>query len=247
MKNTVFDPFKDFASAGYLRNHQGVKDQQIIMEAEDLAFRTYLNDALNYLEECEVIDYEDFLQVHRILFESFYPWAGRDRAEVSPNVAISKGRACFCHPNDCHRAVKHGLELGSNPVTMRDKPGEVMGLFAYGHPFLDGNGRAMLVVHTELCARANFAIDWARTNKRDYLENLTREIETPGEGILDAYVGQFIVDERPRDTWQSVLCGIPGLSGDDGEDVIDGDFSEPSVAEKYREFSEQRNYRAGEA
>jgi fido (protein-threonine AMPylation protein) len=29
---------------------------------------------------------------------------------------------------------------------MRERPGEVMGYFAHGHPFLDGNGRTIMVV-----------------------------------------------------------------------------------------------------
>jgi fido (protein-threonine AMPylation protein) len=33
------------------------------------------------------------------------------------------------------------------------EPSKVMGLFAYGHPFLDGNGRTMLIIHSELCRR----------------------------------------------------------------------------------------------
>ncbi|WP_226981161.1 Fic family protein [Vibrio litoralis] len=28
-----------------------------------------------------------------------------------------------------------------------------MGFFAYGHPFIDGNGRIMLIIHNELCHR----------------------------------------------------------------------------------------------
>ncbi|WP_084136082.1 Fic family protein [Pollutimonas bauzanensis] len=40
-----------------------------------------------------------------------------------------------------------------------------MGMFAYGHPFLDGNGRTMLVVRSELCFRANMSVDWTQTQK----------------------------------------------------------------------------------
>jgi cell filamentation protein len=41
--------------------------------------------------------------------------------------------------------------MGNDPVVLAKKPGVVMGQFAWGHPFLDGNGRTMLIVHTELC------------------------------------------------------------------------------------------------
>jgi cell filamentation protein len=48
---------------------------------------------------------------------------------------------------------------------MRQKPGEVMGYLAHGHPFLDGNGRTIMLVHAELARRAGFGIDWGSTGK----------------------------------------------------------------------------------
>ena len=48
---------------------------------------------------------------------------------------------------------------------MTEKPGEIMGYLAYAHPFLDGNGRTIMVVHAVLAQRAGFSIDWAATKK----------------------------------------------------------------------------------
>ena len=59
-----------------------------------------------------------------------------------------------------------------------------MGYLAYGHPFLDGNGRTIMVIHTELAQRAGISIEWAATSKTEYLTALTQEIETPGRDIL---------------------------------------------------------------
>ena len=50
---------------------------------------------------------------------------------------------------------------------MVSKPGEVMGYLAYGHPFLEGNGRTIMVVHSVLADRAGLRIDWAATGKED--------------------------------------------------------------------------------
>ena len=66
---------------------------------------------------------------------------------------------------------------------MAAKPGEVMGYFAYGHPFLDGNGRTIMVVHAELAERAGISIDWSATTKIGYLDALTQEIERPEPAI----------------------------------------------------------------
>jgi len=40
--------------------------------------------------------------------------------------------------------------------------------------------RTLSLVHSELCRRAGFSIDWPRTKKADYLAALTKEIESPG-------------------------------------------------------------------
>lgn len=57
-------------------------------------------------------------------------------------------------------------------------------MLADAHPFLDGNGRTILLVFMELCHRAGFAIDWSRTTKDDYLAALSTEINQPSRAIL---------------------------------------------------------------
>jgi len=93
-----------------------------------------------------------------LLFEGLYPWAGKDRAELLPNSAVTKGSLYFCHPRDSRLAVMEGLSLAQDKGQMTTRPGFIMGMFAYGHPFLDGNGRAMLLVHAELCYRASMSL-----------------------------------------------------------------------------------------
>lgn len=151
----MFDPFKDFAKAGYLRNRFGEKDSKIVQELEHQLFRASLDDAITYLAKRKSVTYEDFLEVHRILFSAFYPWAGQDRAVTAPDIAVTKAATWFSHPRDARRAVEEGLRIARDKQQLARRPGEVMGLFAYGHPFLDGNGRTMLVVHSEVCAPAS--------------------------------------------------------------------------------------------
>ncbi|WP_226981132.1 Fic family protein [Vibrio litoralis] len=184
--------------------------------------------------------YEDFLEVHKILFEAFYPWAGQDRAITAPNCAVSKAGTIFCHPNHARLAIEQGLRLGNNAEIMRQRPGEVMGFFAYGHPFLDGNGRTMLIIHNELCHRAGFSIDWHKTNKTDYLRALSAEIESPSKGLLDNYLCQFIGGTRDRDLWVESINGIRGLDGQSIENSVDGEYTDTAVAQKYQSFDTNR-------
>lgn len=132
-------------------------------------FVVNLPHALQYLRSLSDIGYGDFLETHRILFSEFYPWAGKDRTETAPDIAVRKGPVLFSHPHQSRLAVEQVLRIGQRQQEISIRHGEVMGLFAYGHPFLDGNGRVMLLMHLELCHRAGFSIAWQNTNKTDYL------------------------------------------------------------------------------
>lgn len=236
----VFDPFSDFEIKGYLRNNFGEKDTDVIRELEHTMFRAGLDDALSYLSSRKELTYCDFLEVHRILFSEIYPWAGKDRNELLPDKAISKADVKFCHPQEIERSIEYGLHLGHDKDVMRERPGEVMGLFAYGHPFLDGNGRTMLLVHTELCHRAGFSIEWEKTTKFDYLTALSQEIEKPRRHPLDNYLSQFIGEPRERGSWGGTINGIKGLDGQSGMNNVDGDYSDEQISRDYLAYKLER-------
>ena len=118
-----------------------------------------------------------------------------------------------------------------------------MGLFAYGHPFLDGNGRTMLLVHAKLCFRAGMSVDWTRTQKDSYLRALTLEIEAPNDGHPDAYRAPFISAAVPRDQWQASVARMPGLDGVGAQADAAATYADPQIAEGYVEFKRRRDYR----
>ena len=88
--------------------------------------------------EIERLSYQNVLDTHKTLFKDVYPWAGQDRAQTAPNIAVSKGTVLFAHPDDAKPAVEHALRMGQDRKLMADRLGEVMGYLAYGHPFLGG-------------------------------------------------------------------------------------------------------------
>ncbi len=244
----MLDPFGDYATAGYLRNVMAEKDPSIIRHVQHDVFRANLPQAIDYLASVRKIAYAHFLQVHKILFGDFYPWAGQDRRTTAPNSAIRKAATLFCHPNDCQRAVEQALREAQEQKQIAERPGHVMGLLAYGHPFLDGNGRAMLVVHGELCYRSGMAIQWSRISKNDYLAALSKEIEHPGRGHLDNYLCGFIGPRVERDQWLQEVSGLKGLDGSAAEQAaVDGEFTDPQVAAKYSNFEQRRGYELTDA
>jgi hypothetical protein len=125
---------------------------------------------------------------------------------------------------------------------LRAHPGEVMGLFAYVHPFLDGNGRTMLIVHAELCQRAGFSILWQNTSKDDYLTALTEEIRLPGKGVLDRYLLRFKGPAQVSGAWIATVATLHGLDGIGTQDEVGGSFSDPAVVAQYQQFERHRGY-----
>ena len=192
----MFDPFNDFESAGYLRNFLKEKDLDLVKRLEHMLFVTYQQEARDYLSSRVRLEYGDFLYVHKILFSELYPWAGEDRTVTSPNIRVSKRDVQFADTSDLVAAINEGLRLGQINEKMVSLPGSIMGLFAYGHPFLDGNGRVMQLVHSELCRRANFSIDWQAAMKDAYLNMLTEEIKDPRKNVLNDYLLKFKVNDE---------------------------------------------------
>jgi cell filamentation protein len=237
----TFDPFGDYETRGYLRNFDGEKDLDAVRRLEHTAFETGLEDAIRYLQNVGDITYADVLQTHRTLFDAVYPWAGRDRAQTAPYLAVSKGGVLFAHPGHTQRAVEYALERGNNPIVMAEKPGDVFGNLAYAHPFLDGNGRTIVVVHAVLANRAGISIDWSATKKTALLNALTTEIDEPGRGHLDTYLKPFVrgaVNGRDLATEVLKAQGLDGGRRDANE--ILGKIDEPVVREKYRQQEIER-------
>jgi cell filamentation protein len=141
----TFDPFGDFETHGYLRNLAKEKDPDILRRLEHTSFTTGIDAAFDHLAKVKRLSYADVLETHRILFEAVYPWAGQDRLQTAPDLAISKGDVLFARPEDIRRAVEYALDRGQDNKYMKEQPGEIMGYLAYGHPFLDGNGRTIMV------------------------------------------------------------------------------------------------------
>jgi cell filamentation protein len=209
----TFDVFGDFETRGYLRNSEGFKDPDQVQRLEHRNFHRNVGKAIEHLRQIGQITYQDVLDTHKTLFQEVYPWAGQDRQATAPNVAIAKGDRddFFAHPRSIQGAVHYALKLAQDPKHMAERPGEVMGYLAHAHPFLEGNGRTIMVVHNELAHRAGISIDWARTNKEGYLAALTRELDRPGKGELDNYLRPFIRAAVTHEQSAAILKNVRGL------------------------------------
>jgi cell filamentation protein len=220
----TFDPFGDFETKGYLRNFAREKDRAIVRQMEHSSFTTALDDVFDALAEHDTLTYSHVLQVHRSFFDAVYPWAGEDRTKNAPHLAISKtdGHLIvrFADPADIQRATDYALLIGQNKAFMAANPGTVMGYLAFAHPFLDGNGRTIMAIHCVLAHRAGVSIDWASTNKTDYLAALTRELNDPDNGHLDAYLKPFVHSGLSHAALPANIAAAPGLDGDSETQIL---------------------------
>jgi cell filamentation protein len=230
----TFDPFGDFQTRGYLRNLVSEKDPDIVRRLEHYSFTTGIDDAFQQLAGIKNLSYEDVLGTHKILFEAVYPWAGQDRLQTAPGLAISRGTVLFARPEVIRRAVDYALRKGQDKEFMALRPGEIMGYLAYGHPFLDGNGRTIMVVHSVLAQRSGFSIDWAATSKTDYLAALTSELDDPGKGLLDDYLKPFVKSAVAPNLLAAGVAAAPGLDGNADNTVL-GKTSEPALQARYEQ------------
>lgn len=231
----TFDPFDDYETQGYLRNLAKEKDPDIVRRLEHASFMTGIDTALDRLAKIKPLSYTDLLETHRTLFDAVYPWAGQDRRTTAPDLAISKGPVLFAHPDNIQRATEYALTHGQDEKFMREKPGVIMGYLAYAHPFLDGNGRTIMVVHGTLAQRAGFSIDWAATDKDGYLSALTRELDDPEKAHLDAYLKPFIREAMAVDRLANQIARAPGLDGSDEQNEVLGKTNDPALKTRYQE------------
>ena len=232
----TFDPFGDFATEGYLRNFEKEKDLAIVKRAENASFTTGLDEAFATLAKTKVLSYDDVLNTHCTLFGAVYPWAGQDRTQTAPKQTIKKGRVIFANAPEIRAAVDFALRNGQDKNHMKARPGEIMGYLAYGHPFLDGNGRTIMTLHSVLAQRAGFSIDWSATTKDAYLDALTREIENPPKGHLDAYLKRFMRGPIAYEQLATAIVQTPGLDGSLRNAALNevlGTTDEPAVKAQY--------------
>lgn len=212
----LFDPFGDYETQGYLRNVIGEKDLGVIKHLEHQQFLARLDGVFDFLKNVGPLTYQQVLNTHQQLFGDLYPWAGHDRRATSPGLVITRGSVKFSHSDEIERAASYALQLGHDPKEMRKRPGEILGLLAYAHPFLDGNGRTIMVIHTELARRAGFRLDWPKTSKSDYLRLLAEEINAP-KRQLEGYLKGLQIDWSTTDQPANILRNLPGLDGNAGE------------------------------
>lgn len=96
-----------------------------------------------------------------------------------------------------------------------------------------------MTVHSVLAQRAGFSIDWSSTEKEEYLDALTKELDSPGNGYLDNYLKPFMRRPTAYEQLTTEVARAPGFDGSAGPPAepneVLGDTNEPGVKTLYEE------------
>ena len=152
-----------------LENKLGITDQAELARAEEKRSKT---NAARLFESGELRKMkpgtlEALLEIHRVLFEDVYEFAGKVRT-----VNIAKGNFRFAPVMYLEASLK---SIEKMPQSTFEEIVEKYVEMNIAHPFREGNGRSMRIwLDVMLAAELGRVVDWSRVDKEDYLLAMER-------------------------------------------------------------------------
>ncbi|WP_422124213.1 Fic/DOC family protein [Planococcus sp. X10-3] len=185
-----------YPGSDVLINHFSIKDDNKLKELETVYALLRLSE-LKLKKPADPLDLKAFLEIHRVILQDVYPFAGELRQEM-----ISKGSSSFAHPdhievelNRIFNELKEENYLKNLPRgTMVKRLAHYLAELNALHPFREGNGRTVREFARQLMANAGYQLDWEKiagpaeiinafvdsfNNTNERLENLLDEMIKP--------------------------------------------------------------------
>lgn len=152
-----------------LENKLGITDPAELARAEEKRSKT--NAARLFesggLRKMKPGTLEALLEIHRVLFEDVYEFAGKVRT-----VNIAKGNFRFAPVMYLEASLK---SIEKMPQSTFEEIVEKYVEMNIAHPFREGNGRSMRIwLDVMLAAELGRVVDWSRVDKEDYLLAMER-------------------------------------------------------------------------
>lgn len=168
---SVKNPYTD--DNGVLRNKFGIASAALLAEVEyGLTTQRLLTLQQHPLEGD--FDLAHLKAIHQALFSDLYDWAGQARrvnfSKPSTTHAGYKSRFVDVPLIAEHAAAVHKTVRDSNylkhldPKTFAETLAPIYARWNAGHPFVDGNGRALQVMTAQLAQHAGHALDFAKVD-----------------------------------------------------------------------------------
>ena len=152
-----------------LQNKLGITDSaELAREEERISKKKALElFESEYLETLEPGTFKTLSEIHRILFDNIYDFAGKIR-----DVNIAKNNFRFAPVMYLEAALNHIDEM---PQSTFDEIIEKYVEMNIAHPFREGNGRSGRIwLDHILKTEIHKVVDWSRVDKDDYLLAMER-------------------------------------------------------------------------
>ena len=152
-----------------LENKLGITDPAELARAEEKRSKT---NAARLFESGELRKMkpgtlEALLEIHRVLFEDVYGFAGKVKT-----VNIAKGNFRFAPVMYLEASLQN---IEKMPQSTFEEIVEKYVEMNIAHPFREGNGRSMRIwLDVMLAAELGRVVDWSRVDKEDYLLAMER-------------------------------------------------------------------------
>jgi cell filamentation protein len=155
-----------------LKNKLGIIDDNALTIAEREITSIKLLMLYN-MPIMETFNFNALCEIHRIIFEDIFEWAGL----VRHGDFLSKGNSIFCrgqYIEENANIVMGNLQkekalCGLNKSKFVERMAYYMGEINALHPFREGNGRTSREFFRQLSLNANYILDFGRIKKEDLL------------------------------------------------------------------------------
>ncbi len=152
-----------------LENKLGIKNStELAINEEKISKRKAIEIFENgYLNNLAAGTFDSLSQIHKVMFEDIYYFAGQIRT-----VNIAKGNFRFASAIYLETALK---QIDKMPQSNFDEIIEKYIEMNIAHPFREGNGRSMRIwLDLILKKEIGKVIDWSKVDKEDYLFAMER-------------------------------------------------------------------------
>lgn len=154
-----------------LKNKLNITDQVELAKAEEKISKKKAKQLFDSAEinKIEVGTFAGLAQIHQILFEDIYDFAGKMR-----DVNISKGNFRFAPLMYLKQSLEH---IDLMPQSNFDEIIEKYVEMNIAHPFREGNGRATRIwLDLILKQEIQKVVDWNKVDKESYLSAMERSV-----------------------------------------------------------------------
>lgn len=195
------NPYIDPAS-GILRNKLGITSPKHLLFAQYIHARQAGERAAQYADGVANLDEAALKQVHHILFNEVYDWAGEPR-----KIPLSKGSIMFAPVRAMHGYADRQIfpkfkeaanEASDDDIKFAQVLAECWGELNLLHPFVEGNARMTMLFVNALAHRYGRDVDWRKVHPEEEISAAEAAMKLDYTGYTKLLLGAMRPWERGK-------------------------------------------------